>query len=622
MPVYLELVTDAFEEQLNRQKNKRTRDARSARAGRRIARRPTRGIEVKDDTAAAVKVVKADGTELPLVDSSSPDGETTSGYANFILQQVQEQRMEKHQIVETFGAAYVFFFGESPRFLNVQSIILNTHDFNWEAEWWENYERYFRGTKLVELGARLYMFYDDNIVEGYMLNASASKLAEQPHMLQLQFQLFVTNYRNVSFVGNPRFPVRASAQLPPGVELTRANAGEALVNAYSTNAKNAQSEGSVGALGQEIHDLINEGGFGPKNRLSAFLRSVPPTIGISPDTQRALNSIAGSESDGLDQITKRDGYPIRGLIAENVDEYVGQPGSAYFQFEPGGRLPPGILPTIRDAQEVENLLMAVNQFLSCYGVNVDNPSAYNSLGLLPRMDPSRGATYVPRPSSPFGFGLEAEVVGTASAGFSFGAPKTQDPLGAVYGRSVTDERRKDNRFTQGAGDARYGLPSDYASGPGFGQAGYGLQGGFGFGSGQGSGGDPGFRDPNTAPRKGVDNRSAFQRFLATRKDNSQFGTGAGLGVGTGGRTGNASFQVEGKASAFAFVSLEGTLNVFGGARQDPSNISNANQQRLLGFGDPAPRGNDCPVPGDGAGDLKRTTGNQPLAAVGLSLSFP
>src|SRR5688572_3607223 len=167
MAIFIELVTDAFEEVLNNQTARRSLSGQSSRAGNRVARRPTRGLEIKEDTYAAIKVILSDGGELQLVDSSSRDG-GSSGYSNFILQSVTEVRMEKHQIVETFGAAYIYFFGENPRFLDVQAHIINSHDFNWEAEWWENYEQNFRGTRLVEKGGRLYMFYDDNIVEGYM----------------------------------------------------------------------------------------------------------------------------------------------------------------------------------------------------------------------------------------------------------------------------------------------------------------------------------------------------------------------------------------------------------------------------------------------------------------------
>jgi hypothetical protein len=208
MAVFVELTTDAFANNFN----KSSSSAKAARrAGTSQARRPLRGLEVKDDTYAVLKVVQADGTELPLLDSGSFSGTSTS-YTNFILQSVREARMEKHQIVETFGEPYIFFFGESPRFLDVTAVLVDSLDFNWYAEWWENYDRYLRGTKSVEMGARTYLFYDDNIVEGYMLMAQTGKSAEQPLQASLTFRLYLTNYSNITITGgasaDPRFPTR------------------------------------------------------------------------------------------------------------------------------------------------------------------------------------------------------------------------------------------------------------------------------------------------------------------------------------------------------------------------------------------------------------------------------
>ena len=566
MTVFVELTTDAFEDRLNDQRDKRTRGSRSRRAGRRIARRPTRGLEVKDDTAAAIKVIQADGTELPIVDSSSPDGSTTSGYANFILQNVSEQRMEKHQIVETFGESYIFFFGENPRFLNVTSVLVNSHDFNWEAEWWENYDKFFRGTRLVELGARLYMFYDDNIVEGYMLNAQATKVAEEPFLIQMSFVLYITNYRNVSFIGNPQFPIRASVALPPGVQLTGNRAGEDIVTKYQAAALDKINNDSVGVTGQLISDIVSEEGFGQKSRLSSFLREVPPTLAIAPDVQAAINQIADTtEGINLQAMAHHSGKPLRGLIASNIDEYVGRDaGNTYYSFEPGTNLPTSLAPTIRSQMEVDNLFRAAIDLLSCYGADVDDPGAMTEMGLFPHMDPAQGATFTPSAEAGFGFGIGGEVFASSSASIGSASP---DPLGAVYGRSEVEERRKDNRFVQGAGDSSYGFTSYAASGPGFAKAGFGLSGGTGYGSGQGAGGDPGFQDIRNFTFAGVsDNRSAFQRFLTPQQDASRFGNGTGLGSSTAGVTGSASFAVGGSVSAFGMVALEGDLDLTGGAR--------------------------------------------------------
>lgn len=172
-------------------------------------RRPTRGIQLKNDTYARLKVLRGDGTEIPLVNAGSRNG-TLNGnvmksesYANFLIQSVSEDRMEKQQVVETFGEAYIFFFGERPRVINVQGVLINTFDFNWEAEWWHNYDNYLRGTKCVENDARVFLTYDETLVSGYILTTSSSKTSQERNHVPFMFQLFVTDYSQISKVGNP-----------------------------------------------------------------------------------------------------------------------------------------------------------------------------------------------------------------------------------------------------------------------------------------------------------------------------------------------------------------------------------------------------------------------------------
>lgn len=208
MAVYFEL------QPLDSRSNRKSPNGdRRARAGTSNVRRPFRGIERKSDTYAYISVANGDGTSLDLVDSSQRTG---SGpvYANFLLQQVQEARMERQQIVETFGAPYVFFFGEAPRFVDIAATLLDTQDFNWAAEWWENYAQHLRGTRLANRGSTALLHYDDIILEGYPVQAMTSKISNAPHAIQLQMKMFVTNYLNVTNIGDPMFPLRQEAILP------------------------------------------------------------------------------------------------------------------------------------------------------------------------------------------------------------------------------------------------------------------------------------------------------------------------------------------------------------------------------------------------------------------------
>lgn len=203
MAVFISVTTSPFEDVFN--------DAAQETRTSQNVRRPTRGIEVKKDTYATIKVIDAVGRPIPLVDSSSATDVNGIGqsieYSNFILQSVQEQRVEKQQIVETFGEDYIFFFGERPRIYTFNAVILNARNFNWKSEWWKNYNDTLRGTKLLERNARMYLYFDDVVIEGYMLQAQAVQTVEDPYKLPLTFQVFCTNYSIIGDVGSIFSPI-------------------------------------------------------------------------------------------------------------------------------------------------------------------------------------------------------------------------------------------------------------------------------------------------------------------------------------------------------------------------------------------------------------------------------
>lgn len=178
-------------------------------------RRPVRGIQIKENSVVTMQVRTFDGRDIPLIDAggsvvdASKNSDLTGWtnvYTNFLINSVREARAEKTQIIETFGESYIFFFGERPRIIELTGILLNTEDFNWRAEWWENYDRYLRGTRCVQSKSRVYLSWDDIIVGGYMLQAEATDTSEAPYHIPFSCQLFLTDYANVSRIGFPDFP--------------------------------------------------------------------------------------------------------------------------------------------------------------------------------------------------------------------------------------------------------------------------------------------------------------------------------------------------------------------------------------------------------------------------------
>lgn len=285
MAVFLSTTTDAFEQ---------TRDKAKTRSSYANVRRPLRGIQVKPNTYASIRVRTAGGKSIDLFDSSSnrtskanPLIGVSDNYANFIIQGIRESRAEKQQIIETFGEDYVFFFGERPRFLDVTGVLVNTRDFNWKSEFWTNYDQFLRGTRLVEQNARLYFYFDDIVVEGYMLAANTAADSGQPHMMPFQFQLYVTNYAILSSVGSVFIDAsetgpegaRRFEPIPPSTtsEMLAGQAAQGAGGLSSFLAKTAEFANDASFKIQSTLDQI-------KNTLYARQLVVPTGIGTAAES--------------------------------------------------------------------------------------------------------------------------------------------------------------------------------------------------------------------------------------------------------------------------------------------------------------------------------------------------
>jgi hypothetical protein len=311
-------------------------------------RRPLRGIEIKDDRYATIRVIKADGTNIPLLDSGSTNYSTSvSGfptpadkshaassviYSNFILQNVDDVRQEKSQLMETFGDTYVFFFGERPRILQVSGLLFNTLDFNWRSEFWKNYETVLRGTRLVEQNARLYLQWDDIIVEGYILGAQAQDVADLPYHIPFNFTLFVTNHTYLSAIGDDMYPVRFGAKVTPlqdalGGVLKSDSFTNTLLSGSSTMAGLAQLQSlaigtgtvlAANALKAQLHQSGKP--------LSTQKEVLASAIGLGLQTagMTFLNVVGEYFKNKRIAIPQRT-TPLRTKISDNFDEYINGP---------------------------------------------------------------------------------------------------------------------------------------------------------------------------------------------------------------------------------------------------------------------------------------------------------
>lgn len=424
------------------------------------------------------KVVTAAGDVLPLFDAGGTNGRSTQ-YSNFLLQSVVEARMEKQQIVETFGDPYIFFFGEQPRFIDVTAVLLNSNDFNWLAEWWSNYDNYLRGTKLVEMGARMYLFYDDVIVEGYMLMSSTNMSQDMPLFATLSFRMFVTNYSNVSLTGNDYYPVRASAALYTSVDLGAGDSGALLTPADPSQAPSQQllsEQAFLGFLGQTAGVQLSQEQrrVGLQQGLTAAQQS------IAANQALASSSPQGFGGGGLLVAMLQRGLRSTSFPAQDVQGFIDNVSTAFgaaMQSAFGGSTPdPNLVRTLPIRGKITD---NTDEYLSWAGADGVNPPTVSN-----PVDQSAGV------NSPVGGDVADPIAELSDQTQALGGTMTPQNF---YNFGMVPYSPGQGFVTPGA----FGRPSGAGGGAGTG-AGVGLSGGVGLGYYAGAAGGVGLGGTDVA----------------------------------------------------------------------------------------------------------------------------
>ncbi len=120
---------------------------------------------------------------------------------NFLLQQVQMQASERHQIVETFQKALIYFMGKAPEIYQYSGVLINADAPadgaapRWRDQFILNWETKLRGTVCTENQTRVFLDYNGLLVSGYMLNYALSENAEDPSRVNFTFSLYVTDVK-------------------------------------------------------------------------------------------------------------------------------------------------------------------------------------------------------------------------------------------------------------------------------------------------------------------------------------------------------------------------------------------------------------------------------------------
>lgn len=337
MGIFIEAETEPYADTRESLRNETNEAAtRAGPEGAAGVRRPVRGYQLKERSFATIRILGRGNEFFNVIDAAGEYYEIEEGrrrtqrYSNFFVNSVTEERHEKVQVIDNFGDPILLLFGEAPRSVNVSGALLNTADFNWRNEFWENYDKYFRGTRLVELGARLYLIYDDRIFEGLILKAQAQETANTREYLPFSFQMFITGYTPISLVGDPNFPVPND-----GTDYTQDSVYEQGLRAWE-QSRRLQSDAAQQKLlllnkaayaretiTGDLADLVRGGILDAGDpSIASFLSRASSALG-GRESANDVQSLFGGDRGGNASSQGRRTIPLREEIIHNVDEFIG-----------------------------------------------------------------------------------------------------------------------------------------------------------------------------------------------------------------------------------------------------------------------------------------------------------
>lgn len=162
--------------------------------GTRYKPMPEQIASIADDWKGALASIKLIDTKksAKLNPGDQNSGQLIPPYTKFFLEGIQENQQEKMQVVETFNDFYAFFYGERPPIYTFSGHLLNLQNYNWLNEFTYYYENFWRGTKAVELGARVFLTYNYQQVQGYIISMNTNIQAATDKAAPFSFQFLVT----------------------------------------------------------------------------------------------------------------------------------------------------------------------------------------------------------------------------------------------------------------------------------------------------------------------------------------------------------------------------------------------------------------------------------------------
>lgn len=162
-----------------------------------------RQLDSKEDSPAVIRLIRRltpeELAQEKSVEKRVPWVNLIPPNTKFFLEQVQENREEKVQVIDTFGEWIAFFFGRKPEVYSYSGTLLNAKNADWKNEFQVNYDMFLRGSQAVRYKATVLLQYDDVLVEGYILNSSLQMNSQADKAVPFSFNMLVISRSPINY---------------------------------------------------------------------------------------------------------------------------------------------------------------------------------------------------------------------------------------------------------------------------------------------------------------------------------------------------------------------------------------------------------------------------------------
>lgn len=248
---------------------------------------------------------------------------------NFIMERVSNQSRETYQVIPSLGDEYKVYFGtSSPEIMSITGYTLNYANQQWLYDFRVFYDRYLKGSRLVENRTRAFLTFTDSIYEVLLTSFAYSESATTPGAVTISLECIVLQWTPFGRYQDPLNRKKAPTTTQTNHSGAQANLSDVSKKVVKMLANNASS---YVPYGNTIKQILLQN-TGNTVALPQDVKIIPPAP--SPAEKiGAQQAVVNTPASALEVVAKNrqtevieDGNPRAEDIAKTIENHIERVG--------------------------------------------------------------------------------------------------------------------------------------------------------------------------------------------------------------------------------------------------------------------------------------------------------